>query len=51
VFSSALPREHTIADQAFAFIPTDDNEHLADTVGSGGRCVTPCFFVSSHVDQ
>jgi hypothetical protein len=51
VLGSALPREHTVADQAPAYVLTDDDEYLANLVAAGGARLSPSFFVSSHVDK
>jgi hypothetical protein len=51
MLGSALPREHTIADQAFAFVPSDDNEHLANLIDARGARASLRFFVSGQVNQ
>jgi hypothetical protein len=36
MLSGDLAREGSVADQAFAHVPTQDLEHLADSIGMNG---------------
>jgi hypothetical protein len=51
VLGSAMPRERTFTDQALAYVPTDDDEYLANLVAAGEARLSPSLFVSSHVDK
>jgi len=42
-------REELFADKAPAHAVTDDNEHLADSVGARGASASLRVFVSNHV--
>jgi hypothetical protein len=48
VFSSALRREHAIADEAPAHALTECDEHLVDAVLAGARCATAALVFGSH---
>jgi hypothetical protein len=45
-----LPREHPVADQALAHVPTDDNEPLADLVGMGDPFAAIAFAIQRRND-
>jgi hypothetical protein len=51
VFGGHSLREESVADQTPAHVLTNDDEHLPDPVAVGAACLSPSFFVSSHVDQ
>ena len=51
MLGSAMPREHTVTDQALTHVLTDDDEYLANLVAADGACASLNVFVSSHVER